>query len=86
MSWRGQAECSCGCLSSAPAGRNGGHLTPAPRLHFKDIADASSVENAKRSVELEDRAAKWVIDACEAEGWVGEVDLVKGGCVSSALP
>ncbi|KAM0751766.1 DAO-domain-containing protein [Meredithblackwellia eburnea MCA 4105] len=66
---------------SGATGRNGGHLTPAPVYHFGSIAKLSSVDNARRSVMLEDRAAAWVIHTCKAEGWVEDVDLVQGGCV-----
>ncbi|KAK4702322.1 hypothetical protein P7C70_g3905, partial [Phenoliferia sp. Uapishka_3] len=66
---------------SGATGRNGGHLTPAPRFNFKSISEASSVDDAKRSVELEDRAAAWVIETCVAENWEDDVDLVQGGCV-----
>lgn len=66
-------------------GRNGGHLTPSPSYQFKSIAEMASVEDAKKEVHLEDRATNWVLETCEAEGWEEDVDLVRGGCVSSPL-
>lgn len=67
---------------SGATGRNGGHLTALPRLEFATLVEAcGGVEDAKRSVLLEDRAVSNVTDVCEKNGWEAEVELRTNGCV-----
>lgn len=68
------------------SGRNGGHLTALPRLEFATLVEAcGGVEDAKRSVLLEDRAVSNVTDVCEKNGWEAEVELRTNGCVRALV-
>ncbi|ORY73644.1 FAD dependent oxidoreductase-domain-containing protein [Leucosporidium creatinivorum] len=64
---------------SGATGRNGGHVTSLPVLQFGAITSLYGGEEAKRAVELEDRAVEFFVETCKQEGWEREVDLVQGG-------
>ncbi|KAI5476862.1 FAD dependent oxidoreductase [Pseudohyphozyma bogoriensis] len=64
---------------SGATGRNGGHLTPLPRLEFAALVKKDGVEDAIRAVKLEDEAVRFVVETCKREGWTDDVDLVEGG-------
>ncbi|BGP20562.1 hypothetical protein JCM10213_003824 [Rhodosporidiobolus nylandii] len=66
-------------FSSGATGRNGGHLTAYPIAHFNALADKYGSEDAKRAVEMEDEAIRWLLGEVHAEGWEEDVDLQEGG-------
>ncbi|GAA6038753.1 hypothetical protein JCM8097_002383 [Rhodosporidiobolus ruineniae] len=64
---------------SGATGRNGGHLTAYPVVHYAALAEKYGVEDAVRAVKLEDEAIDWLLGLVHDERWEEDVDLQEGG-------
>ncbi|KAG7448005.1 FAD dependent oxidoreductase [Guyanagaster necrorhizus] len=64
---------------SGATGRNGGHLTPSTFLGFSASTSQYGIEEAVRSLQLENYTAEAIVKIIHQEGLADAVDLVRGG-------
>ncbi|KAJ6558006.1 FAD dependent oxidoreductase [Mycena capillaripes] len=65
--------------------RNGGNLTPASFLKFRQVEAQFGRTDARRYYAIEQYSASEMVRIAHAGGWAGAVDLVAGGHIDAIL-
>lgn len=68
--------------NASTVGRNGGHLTPAVYANFRTRSSLYGLEEAKRTIKIEQYTVDEVLRIIEEEGLATAIDLVEGGHVT----
>ena len=66
-------------------GRNGGHLTPATYKHFHKLQEAYGLEQAVRSLAIENYTVSSLLNIIKSENLMEEVDLTPWGHIDLLL-